>query len=411
MSTITPVRRQYLRIKQRYPDAILFFRLGDFYETFEEDARIASRELEITLTSRELGKGQRVPMAGIPYHALDSYLGKLISRGYKVALCEQLSPPGKGLVEREVVRVVTPGTVVEPSLLEQKANNYLATAITEGEWAGIAYADVTTGEFATAQLPASQLSAELERLSPAEVVVPRGDELPPTPAIITPLPIEAYDAEQAQDRLLRHFQVASLEGFGCQGLPLAIQAAGAILYYLEETQKGALPQLTTLTTYSTANYMTLDTHTRRNLALFPEGGNRSHCLLQVLDLTRTAMGGRLLRRWLGQPLLDLGQLNQRLDGVAWLHSHPMERAQALSLLGSLADLERLVNRIRGYLAGPREVLALRRTLEAIPQLREALTSAIVTPGMKTERALGSDSPPLSDSLPSGERGKPLSLDG
>ncbi|MBI2917054.1 MAG: DNA mismatch repair protein MutS [Chloroflexi bacterium] len=415
MSDVTPLRRQYLRVKQQHPNAILFFRLGDFYETFEEDARIAARELEITLTGREMGKGQRVPMAGIPYHALDSYLAKLIARGYKVALCEQLTEPGRGLVERDVVRVVTPGTVVEPAMLEQKSNNYLCAVVVEGEQAGVAYADITTGEFAATQLPVAQLAAELDRLHPAEVLTPFGGEPPQTSAIVTPLPAPAFEPDAAQERLLRQFQVASLDSFGCQGLPLAVCAAGAILHYLEETQKGALSQLTGLATYSTGQYMLLDAQTRHNLDVFPEGPDKSgHSLLHVLDLTRTAMGGRLLKRWLGQPLLDLAQLNARLDAVAWLHAHSLERAQAASILGPLADLERLVNRIRSRQVGmvsPRELLALRRTLEAIPRLREALAPADAARGVGTERVLGSEPPPLSNSLPPGERGVPLSLDG
>ncbi len=415
MSDVTPVRSQYLRIKSRlnrdHPNAILFFRLGDFYETFEEDARTVSRELEITLTGREMGKGQRVPMAGIPYHALDSYLAKLIAKGYKVALCEQLTEPGKGLVEREVVRLVTPGTVVEPSMLEQKANNYLCAVVVEGEEAGVAHADITTGEFATTQLPLAQLAAEVERLRPTEVLVPPEADAPPTSANGTALPAEAFEVEAARERLLRHFQAATLEGFGCAGLPLATRAAGAILHYLGETQKSSLPQLTGLTTYSTSAFMVLDAQTRRNLDIFPEGNDRRHSLLGVLDLTRTAMGGRLLKRWLGQPLLDLTQLGARLDAVSWLHAHSMERAQAASILGTLADLERLINRIRGNLASPREVLALRRTLEAIPRLREALASADAVRGEGTERALSDQSPPLSNSPPLGGRESPLSPNG
>ena len=175
--SITPLRQQYINIKQRYPEAILFFRLGDFYETFDEDARITARELEITLTSREMGKGNRVPLAGIPYHALDSYLGKLIKKGYKVAICEQMTPPGKGLVEREVIRVITPGTVVEPSLLAAKNNNYLASLIFKDNEAGIAYTDITTGEFATTQLPTSQILEELARLGAAELIIPQHLEI------------------------------------------------------------------------------------------------------------------------------------------------------------------------------------------------------------------------------------------
>jgi len=232
---MTPLRQQYLRIKRKYPEAIVFFRLGDFYETFDQDAKVASRELDIVLTSREMGKGQRFPMAGIPFHALDNYMAKLINRGYKVAICEQLTEPkAKGLVERDVIRVVTPGTVVEPGLLEAKANNYLAAMVGDGEEAGISYADITTGEFATTQVRRERALAELERLNPSEVLAPRGSDLAdsslPMPA--TALDEQCFELETARRLLLEHFETASLEGYGCAQLPLAIRAAGAILHYL-----------------------------------------------------------------------------------------------------------------------------------------------------------------------------------
>ncbi|MFO7712459.1 MAG: DNA mismatch repair protein MutS, partial [Dehalococcoidia bacterium] len=223
--TVTPLRKQYLKVKQRYPDAIVFFRLGDFYETFDDDARVASQELDLVLTSREMGKGQRVPMAGIPHHALDNYLAKLINRGQKVAICEQLSPPGKGLVERDVVRVVTPGTVVEPNLLDGKRNNYLASLVIDGGRAGIAYVDITTGEFATTQLSAEGVMPELERLQPSEILIPEdGGENAQVPCTTSRLDGYWFDLEIARETLQEHFAVASLEGYGCSGLPLAVQA-------------------------------------------------------------------------------------------------------------------------------------------------------------------------------------------
>src|SRR4030066_2408534 len=232
--SITPIRQKYLRIKRKYPHAIVLFRLGDFYETFDEDARITSRELEIVLTSREMGKGQRVPLAGIPYHALDNYLAKLISKGYKVAICEQMTPPGKGLVERDVIRVVTPGTVVEPGLLTDKSNNYLVSLITEGNEAGISCVDITTGEFATTQLPASQVSDELERLHPAELLLPESLDAGSLtlPASITRLDDYWFDLEAAEQALIDHFAAASLEGYGWAHLPLAVRGAGGGFSYL-----------------------------------------------------------------------------------------------------------------------------------------------------------------------------------
>jgi DNA mismatch repair protein MutS len=373
--TVTPLRKQYLRVKQKYPEAIVFFRLGDFYETFDEDAKVASRELDVVLTSREMGKGQRVPMAGIPHHALDNYLAKLINRGHKVAICEQLSPPGKGLVERDVIRVVTPGTVVEPNLLASKSNNYLASLVIEGEEAGIAYVDITTSDFGTTQLPVERVMPELERLQPSEVLIPEGaDDYPQLPFTISRLDDYWFDLEVAQEALLEHFNVATLEGYGCARLPLAIRAAGALIHYVKETQKETLPQLSKLATYSTDSFMTLDGQTIRNLELFQGGrwGETGNSLLSVIDLSKTAMGGRLLKNWLGHPLLDLAILNRRQEAVAWFSQSNLARQKVISLLSDIADLERLVNRVSSGRVMPRELLALRSSLEKVPDLKAAM---------------------------------------
>ena len=372
-SKTAPIRSQYLKIKRSYPQAIVFFRLGDFYETFDDDARLVSSELEITLTSREMGKGQRYPMAGIPYHALDNYLARLINKGYKVAICEQTSEPkaGKGIVDREVVRVVTPGTVIEPNLLELKTNNYLASVVIEGEESGIAYIDITTSEFATTQIPAENAPLELERLHPSEVLIPRSAQMPQSwfQAPATQLDDEWFEMDTARQTLLDTLGAASLEGYGCAHLPLAIRAAGAILEYLGQTQKGALGQINSLATYSTESFMTLDAQTRRNLELFQSSrlGLTSGSLLSVIDLTRTPMGGRLLKRWLGQPLLDTGKLEERQQAVSCFHSP--RRTEVTSLLGKLSDIERLINRVRADIATPRELVALRRSLEQVPLLK------------------------------------------
>ncbi|MBI2887349.1 MAG: DNA mismatch repair protein MutS [Chloroflexi bacterium] len=408
-TSLTPIRRQYLELKARYPGAILFFRLGDFYETFDQDAELVARELEITLTSRPLGKQGRVPLAGVPYHAVEGYLSKLIAKGYRVAICEQLADPAKtrGIVPRGVVRVVTPGTVVEPQLLASKQNNYLvafaparptqagrptlrAGRLDLGQ-AGIAYIDITTSAFGVTQLPLEQALAELERLGPAEVLAPAGaEELPVLPGVVTPVADAWFDPERAQARLKQHFGVATLEGYGCQGLPWATAAAGAVLAYLEETQPAALSLVTRLHTYSTDQWMYLDPQTRRNLELFqrsrsstPEGS-----LLAVLDLTRTAMGGRMLRRWLERPLLEMEPLLRRQDAVEALYRTAMARSEVLHLLGRMPDLERLINRVRAGYATPRELVALREGLELAPRLREAL-----------ERGEGSR--PLASLVPSG----------
>jgi DNA mismatch repair protein MutS len=375
----TPARRQYLRLKKQHEDAVMLFRMGDFYETFDDDARTIARELDIALTSRSAGQGKRIPLAGIPYHALDSYLARLIKKGYKVAICEQVSDPAtsKGIVDREVVRVVTPGTVIEDALLDNKANNYLAAAYSDGETAGLAYVDITTSEFATSQFPAEYLDVELARLSPAELLI-SDDQDPPdvdSSVTVTQAEPEMFHRDWAQETLLDHFGVASLEAYGCESLPLAIRAAGAVVEYVSRTQKTALGQITSLRTYSTTTYMVLDPQTRRNLELFEGGrwGDTRASLYNVLDRTETPMGGRLLRRWLGQPLLDLPQLQRRQDSVAWFHRSAMRRERILALLESVSDMERLMNKVRGFNALARDLVALATSLEAAPSVKEILT--------------------------------------
>ena len=374
----TPVRRQYLGVKREHQDEILLFRMGDFYETFDDDARLLSRELEIALTSREFGKGQRVPLAGIPYHSLEASLARLIKKGYKVAICEQVSDPAtsKGIVDREVVRVVTPGTVIEDTLLEQKANNYLAALVVEGDAAGLSWVDITTSEFATTQFDLSHLSVEMARLQPSELLVPDGqpDVDIDDGTMLTPLAADAFHADWARETLLRHFGVASLESFGCEGLELAVRAAGAVIDYLEQTQRSAVGQINTLYTYSTADYMVLDAQTRRNLELYEGGrwGSVNASLLSVLDVTRTSMGGRLLRRWLGQPLLDVERLVRRQDAVEWFHRSALRRERVVLLLEAVSDMERLVNRVRGHSATPRDLVGLANSLEAAPKIKVIL---------------------------------------
>ncbi|MCH8185516.1 MAG: DNA mismatch repair protein MutS [Chloroflexi bacterium] len=374
----TPARRQYLRIKKEHEDEILFFRMGDFYETFDDDARTISRELEIALTSRGMGRGKKIPLAGIPYHALEPYLAKLIRKGFRVAICEQTSDPAtsKGIVDREVVRVVSPGTVIEDSLLEQKANNYLASVVVDGDEAGVAYVDITTSEFATSQIPVSDLAVELSRLAPSEVLVPEGyDGLAvDRGAAVTSLEPDAFVLDWATEELQRHFGVASLEAFGCDRLPLAVRAAGAIVDYLGRNQKAALSQIVSLRTYSTSEYMALDPQTRRNLELFEGGrwGATDASLLSVLDRTKTSMGGRLLRRWLGQPLLDLESLLKRQEALTWFHRSNLRRDRVVAMLEPISDMERLTNRVRGGTASPRDLIGLARSLEAGPVIKAIL---------------------------------------
>jgi len=387
----TPLRKQYLRIKHKYPDAIVFFRLGDFYETFDEDARIASRELEIVLTSREMGKGVKVPLAGIPYHAVENYLARLISRGYKVAICEQLTPPGNGLVERDVIRVVTPGTLIEPGLLAEKSNNYLASLFIHKGQAGIAYADITTGEFAVTQVPQEQAADEIGRLNPAEVIVPKLSGYSEVDNCRNCTQLENYFFEHAAARqgLLEHFSTSSLEGYGCEHLPLAISAAGAIIGYLRENQKAALGLLTRLSTYSIQSFMTLDTHTTRNLELYSSlrWGTAQGSLITAIDITKTSMGGRLLKRYLGQPLLDLQALTARQQAVEWFFKNTLMRGSVIALLADMPDMERIINRIRSGNAIPRELVALKTGLEKavsiLPLLVDNKAPALMIDGLKS----------------------------
>ena len=375
----TPARRQYLRIKKEHQGEILLFRMGDFFETFDDDARIVSRELEIALTSREMGRGQRIPLAGIPYHALDNYLARLVKKGYKVAICEQTSDPAtsRGLVDREVVRVVTPGTVFEDSLLQKKANNYLASVVVEGDEGGLAYVDISTGEFATTQLALPQLAVEIARLAPSELLVQEeGEGALPTEieATVTPVGPDLFDLDWSREELLDQFGVSSLEAYGCDGLPLAVRAAGAIVGYLSNNQGAALRQITSLRTYSTDSFMVLDPQTRRNLELFQGGrwGESNASLLSVLDRTKTAMGGRLLRVWLGQPLLDLADLTLRQEAVVWFHRSVLRRELIASALESVSDVERLIGRVRIFAAAPRDLVGLAASLEAMPRLKQIL---------------------------------------
>lgn len=397
-SSVTPIRRQYIDIKRQHRDAILFFRLGDFYETFDEDAQTVADELDVVLTSRNVSKGQRIPMAGVPHHAAEGYIAKLIEKGYKVAICEQVSRERvDGLMPREVVRVVTPGTVVEPVLLSEKRNNFLTAVVLEGEQAGVAYADITTGEFATTQFGGSpveeEVVRELDRLAPAEILlsdkgdsfVGEGEAQEAEAAQRYPafadlgVPLTLYDGwrfEQGNCRraLLEHFDVATLAGYGCDDLSLAVRAAGIIVQYLRENQPSALKQMARLATYSVDSFMTLDVTTRRNLELQStiREGRFKGSLLWVLDETLTPMGGRLLRRWLGQPLLEREALEQRLTAVDAFFGDMPQRAGLRDRLHNYGDLERLANRVIQGIAGPREIVGLNSALQQVPEVGAAV---------------------------------------
>jgi DNA mismatch repair protein MutS len=390
----TPIRQQYLDIKRQYPDAILFFRLGDFYETFDEDAEITARELDIVLTARGVAKGVRIPMAGIPYHAVENYLARLIEKGYHVAICEQVGDqPARGLFPREVVRVVTPGTVVEPGLLRSGVNNYLASVIVSETHAGIAYADITTGEFAVTELHGEDilgmLRGELIRLRPAETLIPEGLELiNELPGRQTRWPSWRFESGRCAEALLKQFQAGSLDGFGLRGMHLAIRSAGALLQYIQAAQPAALKLLTGLSTYSLSDFMTLDASTRRNLELTEtiRDGEVAGSLLSVLDHTITPMGKRLMRQWVSKPLLDLRRIQERQAGVQYLIDDGMLRAGLRAALKPLTDLERLVNRVISGISTPRDLAAIRATLAGLPGVH-ALFSASEHPLSSTLKRL------------------------
>jgi len=379
---VTPIRQQYLEIKRKYPHAILFFRLGDFYETFDQDAEITARELDIVLTSRNVAKGNRVPMAGIPYHAVENYLARLIEKGYHVAICEQVGDqPTRGLFPREVVRVVTPGTVIEPTLLKGDRNNYLAGIVLQDSRAGIAYVDITTGEFLATELTdgevESALRAELIRLQPAEIILPEGMDLNHNlPGHITRWQAWRFESGRCQETLQRHFEVASLDGFGLRGKPLAIRAAGAILQYLQETQPAALRLLKQLATYTLSDFMVLDAATRRNLELTEtiRTGATEGSLLSVLDHTVTPMGKRMIRQWVSKPLLDIAAIQRRQDRIAELLEDGILRSELRSALRPLVDLERLTNRVVSGHATPRDLVSLRSTLRLLPRIHQLIPS-------------------------------------
>lgn len=377
---ITPLRQQYLDIKKQYPDAILFFRLGDFYETFDDDARRASEALDIVLTSRPVAKGVRVPMAGIPFHAADNYLGRLIEKGYRVAIAEQVGDqPDKGLFPREVVRVVTPGTVLEPGLLSAGENNYLAAVCLQENRAGIAYLDITTGEFTGTQLELEEglnaVRTELTRINPAETLRSEAQELPNGfPGTLTPVPGWYFEPGRAEELLKGVFGVGSLDGFGLKSMPLTTRAAGALLKYLQETNQDALSSLKSFGTYSLGDFMVLDAETRRNLELTEtlRDGKSEGSLLWVLDQTKTPMGKRMLRQWVNKPLLNPTAISTRLDMVETFYRDGVLRNELTHLLHEFHDLERLVNRACTNSIRPPELVSLREDLNLLPKLRALL---------------------------------------
>jgi len=378
MPQVTPMLRQYLGIKGEVPDAILFFRMGDFYEMFFEDAEEASRLLGITLTSRGTHNGKKVPMCGVPYHAVQSYLGKLIEKGRKVAVCEQVEDPGqaKGIVRREVTRVVTPGSVVEEGKVSEAANIFLAAAASKGGAWGLSHMDLSTGEFRVTEVTeCEELLGELGRIDPAELLIPEGDPLLDLPEIshyrVEVLGEDEFDRGRARDLLMEQLGVGSLEGFGCEDMARGVTAAGAIVHYLKKTQKANPEHVKDLVSYHLGNYMFLDETTTGNLELFRTMRRDSveGSLFHVLDKTVTSMGSRLLKRWIGYPLLDLARIRERLAAVSVLRENRMVRESAREQLKGIHDLERLNGKISLKRTNARDLVSLKNSIQRLPEIK------------------------------------------
>ncbi len=383
----TPLMRQYQAAKKQVPNALLLFRLGDFYELFYEDAVVASRELEITLTSRSKERGDPVPMCGVPYHASEGYITRLIQRGYRVAICEQMEEagPGKKLVRREVTRVITPGTATDTNLLRSHENNYLAAAFSKNGRSGLAYVDLSTGEFRTTELDTGELIPALETLNVREVL--HSESQPPgAPCLETSLDSWVFGADYAGRQILENFRLLSLDGCGLADRPLATAAAGAVLHYLRDTQKSALGHLNRPNYYQRHDHMVLDATTVRNLELVDPlfaGEKRESTLLYVLDQTCTGMGGRLLRRRLLNPSCDRAEIEARLDATAELSGKVIVRGDLRKTLGSIQDLERLLAKVTLNTASPREMLALGKSLGQLPTLAQ-IAGQLEAPDLRKE---------------------------
>ena len=391
MAGYTPMIEQYLATKRDYPEEILFFRLGDFYEMFFEDARIASRELDIVLTAREGGNKEKIPMCGVPHHAVNNYIARLISKGYRVALCDQVENPKQsvGIVKREVTRVITPGTVIDDAMLDESRNNYLTAIVDQDQVIGLAAVDISTGTFMVTELKGpdrfENLDNELQRLAPAECLLPAGssmdslwqDNFTRLGVLLSRIQDDLPGLETARRSLLEHFGVDSLDGFGVQHFSAGIQAAAAILAFINRTQKIQLGQINSLTAYENSMFLEIDSFSQRNLELTAtlHDNKKEGSLLGVLDHCCTSMGKRTLRRWLEQPLKDLNAINRRLDAVGELVEQLTMRQDCRATLQKINDLERLAGKIGSGAALPRDLVALKSSLGLIPQLKSLLAAA------------------------------------
>ena len=387
MAELTPMMQQYMKTKEEYKDCILFYRLGDFYEMFFDDAKIVSKELELTLTGKNCGLEERAPMCGVPFHAVDGYLSRLVSRGYKVAICEQMEDPAlaKGLVKREVIRVVTPGTNLNVQALDESRNNYIMSIVYVSDRFGISFADVTTGDYFVTEVDSvRKLLDEICKFSPREIVCNEAlvmsgidtEELKERLGItLYSLENWYFDDELCRRGLLEHFQVKSMEGLGVGDLGCGVIAAGALLRYLTETQKTSLSHLTRLQPYVSGNFMLIDSSSRRNLELVEtlREKQKRGSLLWVLDKTKTAMGARMLRSFLEQPLIDPEEIERRLAALEELNSHLITREELREYLSPIYDLERLIGRISYQTANPRDLIAFKTSLGMLPHLKTLLS--------------------------------------
>ena len=386
MAELTPMMKQYMETKSQYQDCILFYRLGDFYEMFFEDALTASRELEITLTGKNCGQEERAPMCGVPYHAVEGYLNRLVAKGYKVAICEQVEDPkqAKGIVKREVVRIVTPGTNLDTQALDETKNNYIMCIVYIADRYGVSIADISTGDYFVTELPdGSRLMDEIYKFSPSEIICNEAfymsgmdlDTMKEKLGItIYSLDSWYFDDAMCREKLLEHFKVSSFAGLGLEDYDCGVISAGALLTYLPETQKNSLSNLTHLTPYVTGKYMMLDSSTRRNLELCEtlREKQKRGSLLWVLDKTRTAMGARTLRKFVEQPLIDKNEINRRLDAVEELKEQAISREEIREYLSPVYDLERLITKITYGSANPRDLTAFKSSLEMLPPIRYIL---------------------------------------
>jgi DNA mismatch repair protein MutS len=380
--TLTPLLAQYHQIKKKYQDAILLFRLGDFYEMFYEDAKIAAKVLGLTLTARSYGKSEKIPLAGIPYKSLDSYLAKLVKAGYKVAICEQLEIPetSQKIIKRDVVEVLTPGAIARPSLLEEKKNHFLLAIFSEKN-CGLAYCDISTGDFYVSLIAKEDIKEEILKIDPKEIIYPSDnkeiEEILKNDFCLTPLETYYFSYDFAYEKLKNFFRVNNLAGFGIENLPETICAAGACLHYLEETQKGALNNISKITYQESKNYLVLDKPTRRNLELLERisDGSFEGSLLSVIDKTLTPQGGRLLRRWVLYPLLAIDEINARLSAVEKIYSSYSLMKELENLLGNIGDLERIASRVATERANGRDLVNLKEWLKFSLPLKTILLNS------------------------------------